>query len=204
MALCEVIFMRLTKKIIIIIIWQCLFYDLALWIRHSDIARCFGFPTYVELCNNFNKRKLINCWRQIVLSYWQHRPCIRVDTGNYLYRRNTASTVVKIQLSFSFLISCLENVTFVFFIFQQLSSKLIDNCTSGSARSSCLEISLENITEHSNTDNCVKKLYRVLTSGDSWSYIKLMLSIWFRYFFRKAIHFDNFLFKIVLNWIDNR
>ena len=55
----------------------------------------------------------------------------------------------------SFLISCFEKPNFYFLVFQQLSLKLIDNCTSGSAFSACIKISLH---EHSilNLDNGVK------------------------------------------------
>ena len=47
-----------------------------------------------------------------------------------------------VQLSISFLISCLEKYDFYFLLFQQLSLKFIDNCTSGNAPSPFIEISL--------------------------------------------------------------
>ena len=48
-----------------------------------------------------------------------------------------------VQLPISFLISFFEKQNFNFLLFQQLSLKLIDNCTSGNAPSPCMEISLQ-------------------------------------------------------------
>ena len=47
-----------------------------------------------------------------------------------------------VQLSISFLIGCLEKHNFYFLLFKQPISKLIDNCTSVSAISPCIKISL--------------------------------------------------------------
>ena len=45
-------------------------------------------------------------------------------------------------VSLIFFISCFEKHHFYFLLFQQSSLKFIDNCTSGSAPSPCIEISL--------------------------------------------------------------
>ena len=47
-----------------------------------------------------------------------------------------------VQLSFIFSIGCIEKRDFYLLLFQKLGLKLIDNCTSGSAPSLFIEISL--------------------------------------------------------------
>ena len=64
-----------------------------------------------------------------------------------------------VQLSISFWISCFEKHNFHFLLFQQPSLKLIDNCTSGSAPSPCIEISL--VKANIFLGN-VHKIYKVL------------------------------------------
>ena len=58
------------------------------------------------------------------------------------------------QLLISFLLSCFKT-HLLFFLFQQLSLNLIDSCTSGSALSPCVEISL--LMNVSNFLKCIGK-----------------------------------------------
>ena len=62
-------------------------------------------------------------------------------TQGNLYSGESALRFV--QLSISFFKSCFEKHNFYFLLFQQLSLKLIDNCTSGT------KISLDNHCYHS-------------------------------------------------------